>query len=110
MSCSEEITTVYKGNDHTINLSDVLSGTSYINSADVTFQIYDSEDEEVSGASGTLTIDGTGGDYEGTIDVSVIDLLTVGEEYRIQVSGEQTSGDYEFEFNDRIIVQRRGKT
>lgn len=113
MSCDEsdfQFVDVYRGNDHTLDLNDVASNSTAINDATVTYQIYDMEDDSaVSGASGTIAISGTGGDYTGEVDKSIIDLLTIGHEYRIQVDG-LVSGTYDFQFNEYIRVRRRGRT
>lgn len=110
MSCNEEqqFTDVYVGNDHEIDLTDVASGDVELTSATITYQIYTLENEAVSGASGSLPLDGTGNDYSAVIDKDIIELLEVGNEYRIEVTGVQSN--YNFEFNDYIRVKRRGRS
>lgn len=109
MSCPSDcdIVDVYYNNDHSLTLSDLEADDTPLNAATVTYQIYDTDDEAIDGATGTLTLNGTaGGDYQVTIDKTTINLLTVGQEYRIQVSGVENTAD--FEFNLYIRVKRRG--
>lgn len=109
MSCPSDcdITDVYYNNDHSLTLSDLTADGTYLNAATVTYQIYDLDNTAVTSATGTLTLNGTaGGDYQVTIDKTIINLLTVGQEYRIQVSGTEDTAD--FEFNLYIRVKRRG--
>jgi hypothetical protein len=110
MSCDVcEFVDVYFNNDHTLLLEDLEVNDSLLNNATVTFQIYDMEDTAVTGATGSLTLNGTGsGDYVATIDKTIIALLTAGEEYRLAVTGSESGND--FEFNLYIRAKRRGST
>lgn len=109
---------LYLNNDHILTLSDVTGtdiegNTETITDALVTYQIYDTDGDEVEGASGTLEALGTSGDYSVDIDKDIINLCTLGEEYEIRVTG-YTSGTSEdssdFEFSLTFICKRRGSS
>lgn len=106
MSC--EFSNAYLNNDHTLTLETLTGNGTALTSATVNYQIYDSEDTAVSGASGTLTNVGTSNDYSTEVDQDIVNLLTSGSEYTIRVSGSQ--GGYDFEFNLPIRAKRRGST
>lgn len=106
MSCECSGSVIYKNNDHLIELTDLTVNGVALSGASPTFQIYDSDDTEVSGASGTLTEVGTSGDYSAELDTTITQLLTKGEEYRICVSGSHNGAD--FEFNLTVTIERRG--
>lgn len=110
MACNNDcdVTDVYLNNDHVLTLDNLqYNGTSQ-NTSTVTFQIYDCDGTAVSGANGTLTAVGSGGDYTVTIDKATINLLIEGQEYYIRITGVESGVD--FEFNLLIRVKRRGKT
>lgn len=100
------MTNAYINNDHTLSVTGLVDTQgNTLDSASITYQIYDADDEAVSGASGTLTQDGTSGDYAAEVDQSIIDLLTEGGEYTIRVSG--SDGGYDFEWDIPIRCVRR---
>lgn len=114
MSCDAlcEFTDVYINNDHTLsidNLRGIIAGVAtQLNTATVTYQVYDLDGTLIVGASGSLTAVGTGGDYTEEVDKVKINLLSVGGEYNITISGSQSGAD--FEFNIPIRVKKRGRT
>lgn len=108
MSCECPTTSVYFNNDHLLVVEDLTANGAEVNTATITYQIYESDDDIVVGASGSLNALGTGGNYSVTVDQAIFDLLDNGEEYTIRVTGAQSGLD--FEFNIPIIVRRRGKS
>lgn len=107
MSCQEcNSTDVYLNNDAELTLDSISVDGVTLDTATVTYEIYDSSDEAVDGASGTFTAMGTG-NYSIVVDKTIIALLTEGQEYTVRITGSQTGTD--FEFNIPILVKRRGK-
>lgn len=113
MSCDVcEFTDVYLNNDHTLSIDDlrgIISGVStQLDTAIVTYQVYDLDGTLIVGANGTIAPIGTGGDYTEEVDKTKINLLSLGGEYNITISGSQSGAD--FEFNIPIRVKKRGRT
>lgn len=113
MSCDVcEYTDAYLNNDHVIeidNLRGLIAGVStQLNSAAITYQIYDMDNTAIAGASGSVTAVGSGGDYREDIDKTIMNLLEEGHEYDIRITGSQSGAD--FEFNIPILVKKRGRT
>lgn len=104
MSCTE----AYFNNDHELTVTNLETAGSSLGDATITYQIYDSENEAVSGASGTLINVGTSNDYSATVDKTIINLLSSGEEYTIRITGSDSG--YDFEFNIPIVAKRRGSS
>lgn len=108
MSCTA-CTDVYINNDHVLKIDNLRDSEDVnIDNATITYAFYDLDDTEVVGATGTMTAVGAGGDYTGSIDQAIIDLLDSGEEYWCRVTG--ASGTVDFEFNVLVKVKRRGIT
>ena len=106
MPCTCEITEVSPNNDYAIRITGLVDvDESELNSGIVTYQIYDTDDTLVIGASGTISPDGSGGNYTGTIDKTIIDLLTLGYEYIVRITGTQSGADFEIDIP--LIVKRR---
>jgi len=105
MSC--EFTNVYFNNDHRIVIEGLedADGTE-INDATITYEIFDSENTAVSGTTGTLTAEGTGGNYNKEVDKAVWNLLTSGGEYYVRLTGSSGTLDFEFEVPVRIGRRR----
>lgn len=107
MSC--EIEDIYFNNDHTLTIDGLKDANdAEMNSATITYAFYDSDGTAVSGASGSMTAVGTGGDYTATIDQAIIDPLISGNEYTVRITGAQSGTDFEFNITTRI--GRRGST
>lgn len=89
---------LYFGEDHTLSwdaASVTVNGTlSYLNSATVTYAVKDRTGTAVSGGTGTLSyIAASSGDYEGTIESSVMTTsnFTEGETYFVELTLSQSS-------------------
>ena len=106
-SCNCALQTIYFSNDHLLRLSGLTANGDTLDLATIDYQFYDSEDDEIVGADGSLTFV-SDGVYEATIDKAIIDLLDSGNEYTIRVTGSQSSID--FEFNLPVRVERRGNS
>ena len=75
---------LYIGEDHTLRwdgASKTVAGvTTYLNSATVTYAITDAAGTAVSGGTGTLSyVAASDGDYEGTIESSVVTAANFAE-------------------------------
>lgn len=105
------MTSAYINNDHTLTVSGLgTAAGGDLDSAEIDYQIYDSNDNVVSGTSGTLTQIGTSNDYTAEIDKEVINLLTLGEEYTVRVTGSDTGYDFEFDIPIRFVRRTVGNS
>jgi hypothetical protein len=98
------MTSAYINNDHTLTVSGLATASGVVlENAEIDYQIYDSDGVAVPGTSGTLLQVGTSNEYTSEIDKEVINLLTLGEEYTVRVTGSDTGYDFEFDIPIRFV-------
>lgn len=100
---------LYIGNDRYITLSGLndAADNSYLNSATVTYAIYEANGTAVSGGTGTLSyISASNGNYRGIIDAAITATLTAEAAYYIAITA--TQGNYDGLFRIDCTARIRG--
>lgn len=78
---------IYISSDHTVTLTGLSGGGSYLNAATVTYALKDLAGTTVSGGTGTLSYTAaSNGNYTGIIDATVTALLTDGGMYYVHAT------------------------
>lgn len=102
---------LYIGNDRYITLSGVNDAADglYLNSATVTYALYEADGTAVSGGTGTLTyIAASNGNYRGVIDAAVTTTLTAEAQYYFVITATQSNYDGKWRIN--CTARIRGTT
>lgn len=95
---------IYIGSDHTVALTGMAVGATYLNAATVSYALTEADGDAVSGGTGTLSyVAASNGNYTGTIESTVADLLTENALYNLTITFAESPYNRKFRLRLRAL-------